>query len=259
MLAQQTKKKKTGLQVNKVSKGHWSVGGHIAKTEGTRLVVTFLYGKGLLASDLFTGKSDPICFIWCGPSDSNIPGDNMANDFMAITDINECTNIGILRTKVCPTTLEPIWNEDIIFPLAVDDIYSLSNLRCIVYVRDEDIDGETSGNNVVSYDDLGMCEFSLKDILINGKTRKQSIVNISKQLNLISTPKMRKKAEGYIKITCTLIFDEAESKKFYPMVADGIKTLDNFLSKFQDLLRGTRPLYCHRVRRIFAFSTFCTP
>ena len=31
----------------------------------TRLVVRVLDGKDLLASDIMTGKSDPICFVWC--------------------------------------------------------------------------------------------------------------------------------------------------------------------------------------------------
>lgn len=238
MLAQPQKKKKNGLHVNSVSKDHWSVGGHVAKTEGTRLVVTILHGKGLLASDAYNGKSDPICFLWCGPSPVLPLRDNAVDDFMAVTDEDECANIGILRTKVCPTTLEPIWNEDIIFPLTVDDTFSLSQLCCIIYVRDEDIDEVDGDMNVTSYDELGMCEINLKDILINGKARKQSIVDVSRQLDLRSSPKMKKRAQGYIKITCTLIFDETDTKRLYPEVGDGIKTLDVFLAKYQMLMRG---------------------
>ena len=103
--------------------------------------------------------------------------------------------IGIFRTKVCATTLEPIWNEDIIFPLTIGDTFSLSQLRCIIYVRDEDTNEVDGDEKSISYDELGMCEISLKDILINGKARKQSIVDVSRQLDLRSSPKMKKKAE----------------------------------------------------------------
>ena len=249
MIAQQ-KKKKTGLSVTSVSKDHWSVGGHVAKTEGCRLVVTILHGKGLLASDVFTGKSDPICFLWCGPavvpsasaainrptSAAAAPNDE-ANEIMAETDIDKCAALGILRTNVCPTTLEPVWNEDIVFPLSIDDTYSLSQLRVIIYVRDEDID-EVDGGEESTYDELGMCEISLKDVLMNGKARRQSISDVSRQMNLKTSPKMKKKAEGYIKVTCTLIFDESECKKLYPEVADGINSLEGFVLKYQQLLKG---------------------
>lgn len=261
MSAQPQRKKKSGLQVSNVSKDHWSVGGHVAKAEGTRLVVTILHGKGLLASDIYTGKSDPICFLSCGPSHTLSSKDNATDDYMATTDEDECANIGIFRTKVCATTLEPIWNEDIIFPLTVGDTFSLSQLRCIIYVRDEDINEVDGDEKSISYDELGMCEISLKDILINGKARKQSIVDVSRQLDLRSSPKMKKKAEGYIKVTCTLIFDETDTKRLYPEVGDDIKTLEVFLMKFQMLLRGTLSLSdsnhhlhitCHRVAHICA-------
>jgi hypothetical protein len=233
------KSKKTGLHVTNVSKDHWSVGGKAAKTEGTHLVVTILHGKGLLASDTFTGKSDPLCFLWCGPTTStetaapSSKNENENDDFMAVTNEDECANLGILRTKVCPTTLEPIWNEDIIFPLNLEDTYSLLQLRCLIYVRDEDIeeDGE------VSYDELGICEINLKDMLINGKCGKQSIVYVSQQLDLSSSPPMKKKAEGYIKVTCKIIFSENDCRKLYPEIGDGIKTLDVFLSKYQQLIQ----------------------
>jgi hypothetical protein len=200
------KSKKTGLNVTNVSKGHWSVGGKAIKTEGTHLSVTVLHGKGLLASDVFTGKSDPLCFLWCGPTTSPETAapsskNETADDFMAVTNEDECTNLGILKTKVCPTTLEPIWNEDIIFPLNLEDTYSLLQLRCLIHVRDEDI--EEDGK--ISYDDLGMCKINLKDILINGKCGKQSIVYVSQQLDLISSPTMKKKAEGYIKVRICII------------------------------------------------------
>lgn len=233
-MSNQKSKKKTGLNVTSVSKDHWSSRGGMPKVEGTRLVVTILNGKGLLASDVLTGKSDPICFLWCGlPIVSSAPKSTV-DEFMEVTDEDECAKIGILRTKVCPTTLEPVWNEDIVFPLAVDDTYSLAQLRCLIYVRDEDIDDD----EMLSYDELGMCEISVKDILMYGKPLRTSIAYISKQLDLKSSPKMKKSAEGYIKVTCTLIFDETDTQKMYPEIGDGIKSLDVFLQKLQQILRG---------------------
>jgi C2 domain len=237
-MSNQKSKKKTGLNVTSVSKDHWSNGGGKPKVEGTRLVVTILNGKGLLASDVVTGKSDPICFLWCGLPIVSTASKSAVDEFMDVTDEEECAKIGILRTKVCPTTLEPVWNEDIVFPLAVDDTYSLAQLRCLIYVRDEDIDDDEKGDDTISYDELGMCEISIKDILMYGKPLRTSIAYISKQLDLKSSPKMKKSAEGYIKVTCTLIFDEADTQRMYPEIGDGIKSLDVFLQKFQQILRG---------------------
>jgi hypothetical protein len=200
-MSNQKSKKKTGLNVTSVSKDHWSNRGATPKVGGTRLVVTILNGKGLLASDVLTGKSDPICFVWCGLPIVSTASKIAVDEFMDITDEEECAKIGILRTKVCPTTLEPVWNEDIVFPLAVDDTYSLTQLRCLIYVRDEDID---DGDNALSYDELGMCEISVKDILMYGKPLRTSIAYVSKQLDLKSSPKMKKSAEGYIKVTSRL-------------------------------------------------------
>jgi C2 domain len=232
------KTKKTGLSVTNVSKDHWSFGGKKAKSDGTRLVVTILRGKGLLASDTLTGKSDPISFIWCGPSELSTDVGVANDDFMDATDEKECINMGIFRTQVCPRTLEPVWNEDIVFPLSITDSYSLSHLRCIIYVRDEDIDESSNGDDRVSYDDLGMCEISVKDILMNGRVGKQSIVLVSKQLDLRSSPRMKKTAEGYIKVTCALVFDEKDTRRMFPEVAEGIGSLGEFLQIFQYQLRG---------------------
>lgn len=83
-----------------------------------------------------------------------------------------------------------------------------------------------------------MCEIYLKDILINGKARKQSIALVSKQLNLKSSILMKKKAEGYVKVTFTIVFDEAECKGLYGEVGEDITSLEGFVSKYQQVLQG---------------------
>lgn len=233
MLGKKTKKK-TGLTVTSISKDHWSIGGQKCKVEGTKLVVTILHGKGLLASDIYNGKSDPVCFLWCGLTSDFKSVDNL----MAITSQVECNKVGIKRTKVCPTTLEPIWNEDIVFPLVINNVELFSQMRCIIYIRDEDINTEDCIDEEFSFDELGMCEISMSDIIMNGKVGKQSIVFASKQLDLKSSPKMKKNAEGYVKVTCSLIFDENDTVKVFPEIASDIRTLEVFLQRYQRLLRG---------------------
>ena len=59
---------KTGLKKTYFSRTHFS-SPFVPKEKGSedmaRLVVRILDGKELLASDVQTGKSDPICFAWC--------------------------------------------------------------------------------------------------------------------------------------------------------------------------------------------------
>ena len=60
--------RKTGLKKTYFSRTHFS-SPFAPKEKGsgdmTRLVVRILDGRDLLASDVQTGKSDPLCFIWC--------------------------------------------------------------------------------------------------------------------------------------------------------------------------------------------------
>ena len=66
-------KHKTGLKFTNVSKDHWSVQKTIKPTN-TFITVRLIEGKQLLASDLETGKSDPVCFGWCSSvADANPP------------------------------------------------------------------------------------------------------------------------------------------------------------------------------------------
>lgn len=74
--------------------------------KNTRCVLRILEAKDLLASDANSGKSDPVCFVWCGP-------EGMEPDFDAEGDKKSIEERGIRMTEVKNTTLEPIWNEEI--------------------------------------------------------------------------------------------------------------------------------------------------
>lgn len=188
---------KRGLKSRDVSKDHFSSGIVLDEPKFSRLIVRFIEGKDLLASDVETGKSDPVAFVWCGP--------NNENPILEDADMPES---GILRTSVCRTTVNPIWNEDVIFPLDVTDIKSFLDMKCMVYVRDEDL-GEQEG--LVTYDELGMLELPFKDIFTKGKALKNSIVVSGTWYTLSKSPGMRK-VDGSVKITLTMIFSAEDTE-----------------------------------------------
>lgn len=183
---------KRGLKIRDVAKDHFSSGIVQSEPHFSRLVIRFLEGKDLLASDIETGKSDPVAFVWCGP----------IND-APILDEADLPESGILRTSVCPTTINPIWNEDVIFPLDITDIKSFTEMKCLVYVRDEDLGAGEGG--MTTYDELGMLELPFKDIYTKGKAFKNSIVISGTWYTLAKSPGMRR-VDGQIKLTISLIF-----------------------------------------------------
>lgn len=182
---------KRGLKTRDVAKDHFSSGIVQDEPHFSRLIVRFIEGKNLLASDVETGKSDPVAFVWCGP--------NTEQPNLDEADIPES---GILKTSVCPTTVNPIWNEDVIFPLDITEIAALAEMKCLIYIRDEDAG---VGEGMIAYDELGMLEIPFKDIFTKGKALKNSIVVSGSFYNLIKSPGMRK-VDGAIKITLTIIF-----------------------------------------------------
>ena len=67
----------------------------------------------------------------------------------------------ILTTKVCPITIQPIWQEDLIFPITIENLLHFQELKMSLFVRDEDYD-ETNDTN--TYDELGMLEFPFSSL-----------------------------------------------------------------------------------------------
>lgn len=201
---------KKGLEVRNVPKHSKYSGISQVKYDFSRLDVRFLQGKSLLASDVLTGKSDPVCFVWIGPGSEEITKDDLA-----------CEDKGILHTKVCQTTVDPIWNEDIIFELPTLDINELSYFKLVIFVRDEDIMEDES----ISYDELGIIIVPFRDIILNGKAMKDSIVLSARWYTLVKTPGMRK-VDGSVKLTVSLIFHKKDSAIIMDQVDEKYKEAD---------------------------------
>jgi len=196
------KKNKPGLRGRDVAKDHFSSGlTDPADTSESRLIIRVLEGRSLLASDVETGKSDPICFIWFGSASEDAP---------SLEDLEK--NPSVLQTQVCPVTTDPIWNENVTFKLGdlVNDTKELGDMRIIIFIRDQDIDKDADGNVSKNFDELGMLEISLKEIIIEGKIMKTSIVKAANWYNLQKAPGMRK-VDGKIKLTISLIFVEKDT------------------------------------------------
>eukprot|EP01038_Epipyxis_sp_PR26KG_P015682 gene15682-21216_t len=224
-------KRKSGLKTRDVSKTHFSSGINNNQHTFSRLVLRIIDGTSLLASDVQTGKSDPVCFIWCGM---------LSEDPPKLEELT--TNENVLVTKVCPTTCDPIWNEDVIFPLDLSEgLDHLLQTRIIVFVRDQDID--VNDESILTYDELGMLEISFQNIVGGGKAMAHSIVLSAAKYNLIKSPGMRK-IDGSIRVSASIIFsseDEEINKKRYEL-SDGFETNNsksNSLSQY--LQKQVRP------------------
>ena len=46
---------------------------NLKKNETSKIVLTLIDGNKLLASDVETGKSDPVGFVWVGYNENNSP------------------------------------------------------------------------------------------------------------------------------------------------------------------------------------------
>lgn len=184
--------RKTGLKTRDVSKDHFSSGKNLNEPKFSRLVVRMLEGAQLLASDISTGKSDPVCFLWLGPCAETPVVEKLAS---------EDHDAMFAKTVVCPTTVDPIWNEDVVFELQASDVNTMMDQKCVIFIRDEDIDEDGSK----SYDELGMVEFTLKEIVSRGRALKSSIVLPATWYTLKKSPGMRR-IDGRVKLTITLIF-----------------------------------------------------
>ena len=189
------KKTYNPLKGKTVNKSHFSSGVvdktiREQKAAQNRLVIKLFEGKNLLASDAETGKSDPICFMWLGSADSGMP------------DWEDVNNPSVLRSAVCPTTVDPIWRSEHAFTLGEMNLTD----RLLVYLRDEDIEADGS----CSYDALGLLQFTMKDILSQGKKVNNSGVVLGPiWKDLTRYPGMRK-VDGKIKLTLTLHFGTSE-------------------------------------------------
>jgi len=82
-----------------------------AEAIGPRIVVRFLEARNLLASDSYSGKSDPICFAFLGHR-KDAPLLELFDDAVLM----DCVKM----TKVAPETVDPIWNEELVLTVGPD-------------------------------------------------------------------------------------------------------------------------------------------
>jgi hypothetical protein len=164
----------------------------------SRVVIRVIEAEKLLASDYETGKSDPVCFVVYRAINAGIIP-------LSETELGEeqMAELGIQTTKVCKTTVDPKWNDEISFKIDASDVKILSSMRCLLFCRDEDIEPDNSR----TYQELGMLEIPIRDIVANGTVvaRQNSIVLSSSWYTLQKSPGMPK-VDGSIKLTISIIF-----------------------------------------------------
>jgi hypothetical protein len=133
-------------------------------------------------------------------------------------------SVPVLLSKVCYTTTDPQWNDDLTFPIDLYDVPSLVGLKIKIVVRDEDDVEGKPGDHI--YDDLGCVEIPLRNVITQGRVLKNSICDIGRRYDLQKTKTMRR-VDGYIKVTVTLTFAD-DAKRLFPELADGINSVEKF-------------------------------
>ncbi|CAM9565022.1 unnamed protein product, partial [Hapterophycus canaliculatus] len=127
----------------------------------TRIVVKVLEGKNLLVSDLLTGTSDPLVLLWVGSHEEG--------------NVDLKQDRRVQSTEVCKHTVDPVWDAEFVFPLAIQSVHDVMNGRVNLLVRDrDDADGD------VHYVDLGQASISLATVVTEG--------NIMAHTHLIQLP-----------------------------------------------------------------------
>ncbi len=150
--------KKTGLKIKEIDSSHWTIKKQ-SLPSSSHLTLRIIDGTSLLASDVITGKSDPVCFVYLSYPGSEEPNlDNAVQQQSCVTPKTDLTEnkecfplndneetekennlvtrvekeeIPVVMTKVCATTTDPIWNEDIYFPIEITTIKDLIDLKVI--------------------------------------------------------------------------------------------------------------------------------
>lgn len=223
----QLSRPKSGLRSRSASPNHYS---NVRKVElpiYSHINVRLMSGESLLASDIETGKSDPIGFVWIGPS-------NVVPNFDGFMEVGS----GIKATEVCYGTINPIWSEGdgfgMVFPVCnstvssstvskstvgsskdmVTNIDELVDMQCVIRIRDEDKDTITG---VISYRDLGEVSIPLTDIIQTGKAMKNTISLGPKKYKLNSTKDMGKKMDGSVRLKVSLVLVSDDLRPWHPI------------------------------------------
>jgi hypothetical protein len=247
---------KNGLKIREVSATHFSSG--LKKEDEmkcTRCVIHLLEAKDLLASDIETGKSDPICFLAIGPQNLRPKWD----------DLNYSEN-GILFSEVKNATIHPKWNSSHTFPMVIESVNELLKARIYLFVRDEDLleDGTQSFDNLGEVNCLSLtfphshsssfqATISLQDVLKQGKVVKKTAIVTSPQWIKLSKSSNMKRIEGFIKISVSIIFDEDDMSSLLqvralfnqllslPLQQHTIPTLPEFVTILKRIANGEKP------------------
>ena len=138
---------KNGLKIKEVSEDHFSSGKSQPAIQGSRCILHLLEAKDLLASDIETGKSDPICFF------------SIQNKENLVIDWENESNILSSDVKKC--TITPKWNSEHTFPFILHNVDELLKANIYMIVRDEDILEDGS----ISYDNLGQVFYNLFSLI----------------------------------------------------------------------------------------------
>jgi len=218
--------KRSLLKSKEVSDGHWASGKPSdemkAILSSSRCVVRLLSASDLLASDADTGKSDPACFVWFGNTNS-VPS------FDGPWDEESIAERGIIVSTTQHCTLEPIWNEDIYFPIDLSEgsLTALIDTKIMVVVKDEDADED--GNQ--AFDNLGFIEISFKEQFLNSKLKNgNSLADISRW-HTLKPYKGMKKVDGKIKLSITLVFEADAQPLLKNRECSSFKELYDLISK----------------------------
>jgi hypothetical protein len=136
-------------------------------------------------------------------------------------------------TAVKNNTISPIWNTIHTFPLSFETIDDLLDAKCLIRIKDEDV----SSSGIKSYDDLGQCSYTFKDILRFGEHMKasHSIVMKPDWIQLQLVPKMRRVC-GRIKFKLSLIMEESDSSNLLAEV--GVSSLNELINAIKIISQG---------------------
>jgi len=152
----------------------------------------------------------------------NEKGGNSDADFLPeMKGVGTDNAKSVLLTKVCYASCDPIWNDDLTFPIELDDLETFLSLKICIVVKDED-DVEPPGAH--SYDDLGKVDIPIATILSQGRILKNSVCDIGRRYDLQKTPSMRR-VDGFLKVTVTFADD---AKCLFPYLGSGIQTVEKF-------------------------------
>lgn len=243
--------RKTGLKAAPpVSKDHFSNNTIKRNFPHSSLVVRILDGTQLLASDLETGKSDPVCFVWVGPLDEHPKIEQMTHP-----------QPRILQTSVAPTTTDPIWNEELIFPIDMSTIQlaDLINFTLFVYVADYDETTDPATQEIsTSYDSLGQVNVHFADIIDKGKVINGNSISLGMTKYTLEKCSDMKRIDGSIKFSVALIFGD-DAASLYKQIAPDL-TVNNTKDFIKNLLKQRKgelqsPVPLNTSRSTFSLSS----